>query len=324
MIIESQFKAATGLSSPHLQTLLPTYLRANFSVEVQIETLQLDDEDFLDLAWSKKPEQGQAIVILFHGLEGSINSPYAKGMMQAIKNQGWVALLMHFRGCSGRPNNLPRSYHSGETEDAKSLLNYLNKEYPKSRLAAVGFSLGGNMLLKLQAELAGLSPLNAAVSVCAPLLLADCTKRLGQGFSRFYQRHLIKRMIQKLKYKTRHHDLNKLINLDELDIEKLDDFWQFDDRVTAPLHGFNGVDDYYNQCSAKQYLKEIVKPCLIIQARDDPFMTKEVLPMNDELSENTILEISEKGGHVGYISGTLFNPVFWLEQRIPEYLKQYI
>jgi len=324
MILKSSFKPAFGLTNPHLQTLLPTFLRARARIDYSHQTLELDDGDFLDLAWTEMSDDQRPIVLVFHGLEGSVESPYAKGLMSALKKQGWKAVLMHFRGCSGRLNRLPRSYHSGETSDAKKLINYISRTYPGSPIAAVGFSLGGNMLLKLQAELGELSQLKAAVSVCAPLELNNCAARLNKGFSKLYQSHLINSMKNNLRVKAKLHNYKTLINLDNQRINQLTNFREFDDQVTAPLHGFAGVDDYYNQSSARQYLKKIKTPTLILHAKDDPFMSEEVIPDSTELSEFTQLEISERGGHVGFISGHLFKPTFWLDRRIPEFLSPYL
>lgn len=324
MIVQSKFKPAYGLSNSHVQTLLPTFISNKLTFSGVKQTLELDDGDFLDLMWTEKPLNKKPIVIVFHGLEGSIDSPYAKGIMLAIKNQGWTGLLMHFRGCSEQTNRLPRSYHSGETGDAKFLIDWLQANFPESPLAAVGFSLGGNMLLKLQAELGELSPFKAVVSVCAPLLLDVCADKLNKGFSKIYQRHLIGNLKRKLIVKARQHNYEKLINLDSDKINQLNSFWKFDDLVTAPLHGFAGVNDYYAKSSAKQYLKQIKKPSLILLALDDPFMTKNIIPEEMELSSNTQLELSQHGGHVGFISGSVLNPVFWLEERIPEYLSEFI
>jgi len=324
MILQSKFKPAYGLGNSHAQTLLPTFIRNKLKFSGVKQTLELDDGDFLDLMWTEKPLNNKAIVIVFHGLEGSIESPYAKGIMLAIKKRGWTGLLMHFRGCSDRSNRLPRSYHSGETGDAKILLGWLQKNFPDSPLAAVGFSLGGNMLLKLQAELGRLSPFKAIVSVCAPLLLNVCADKLNKGFSRIYQRHLIGNLKRKLTVKADEHNYEKLIDLDSDKINKLNDFWQFDNMVTAPLHGFVDVKDYYARSSARQYLKQINKPSLILLSLDDPFMTQDIIPKETELSASTQLEISKHGGHVGFISGSALKPVFWLEERIPEYISEFI
>ncbi len=324
MIIQSQFTPASGLSNAHIQTLLPTFIRNKLKFSGIEQTLELDDGDFLDLVWTTPPVNNKPVVIVFHGLEGSIHSPYAKGIMLAIEEQGWTGLLMHFRSCSEQSNRLPRTYHSGETGDAKILLNWLKAHFPGSPLAAIGFSLGGNMLLKLQAELAEASPFKAVVSVCPPMLLNACAKRLNKGFSRIYQWHLIGHLKRKLLVKAEQHNYAELINLDFKKLKKLNSFWQFDDQVTAPLHGFNGVNDYYDQSSARQYLTDIKNPSLILLALDDPFMTRDIIPEVSELSLNIQLELSQHGGHVGFISGSILKPEFWLEKRIPEYLSEYI
>jgi len=324
MILQSKFKPAYGLSNSHAQTLLPTFIRNKLKFSGVKQTLELEDGDFLDLMWTEAPLNKKPIVVVFHGLEGSIDSPYARGMMLAIKKKGWTGLLMHFRGCSEQNNRLPRSYHSGETGDAKILLNWLQINFPDSSLAAVGFSLGGNMLLKLQAELGKISPFKAIVSVCAPLVLNACADKLNKGFSKIYQRHLIGNLKRKLIVKARQHNYEKLINLNLDKINQLNSFWQFDDLVTAPLHGFSGVNDYYARSSSRQYLKNIKMPSLIILSLDDPFMTKNIIPEENELSSSTQLELSQYGGHVGFISGSVLNPVYWLEERIPEYLSEFI
>ncbi|MFC1588903.1 hydrolase [Pseudomonadota bacterium] len=324
MITQSQFRPIFGLSNAHLQTLLPFLLKKSTYRNSGRQTLELDDGDFLDLSWLCEPKDGRPIVVLFHGLEGSIDSHYSRTIMQAIQQQGWTALLMHFRGCSHRPNRLAHSYHSGGTEDARYLLGWLKQNYPASALAAVGVSLGGNMLLKLQAEYGDSSPLKAAVSICAPVQLDLCATRLNQGLSRIYQWHLIKQLNQKLRNKVEQFDIAKLIGLNKKDIKQIKTFWQFDDRVTAPLHGFKDVHDYYGRCSARQYLKDIRKPTLMIHALDDPFMQRDSLPDDSELSDSIELELSQHGGHIGFVSGSLARPVFWLQQRVPEYLLEFI
>ncbi len=324
MIITSQFTPASGLSNAHAQTLLANFMRNKLKFHGVKQILELEDGDFIELVWTEKNTLNKPIVIVFHGLEGNIDSPYAKGIMLALKKQGWVGLLMHFRGCAEQGNRLARSYHSGETGDAKQLLNWLHMHYPEAPLAAVGFSLGGNMLLKLQAELGLNSPFKAVVSVCAPILLNACADRLNSGFSKIYQTYLLRHLKKKLLLKAQQHNLEQLIKLNTQTINQLNSFWEFDDQVTAPLHGFNGADDYYSQCSARQYLKNIRSPSLILQALDDPFMSQAVIPDESELSATTQLELSAHGGHVGFISGSVFKPEFWLEKRIPEYLSKFI
>jgi len=326
MMFNSPFQAAAGLGQRHLQTLLPTFLHAGSHFRGISQELTLPDGDFVDLTWSRipEPEDERPVVVIFHGLEGSVDSPYALDMMRSLRQRGWHGVVMHFRGCSGRPNRLARSYHSGATEDARYLLQWLRERYPHAPLAAVGYSLGGNMLLKLQAELGADSPLSAAVSVSAPICLDLCADRIRQGFSRVYQHHLLRRMKQKLLIKYPLHDYETLIGLRRQDVRRLNDFWSFDDAYTAPMHGFRDVNDYYTRASARQYLGAIRKPALLVHALDDPFMPPKVIPEPSELAPDTELELSRHGGHVGFMSGTLIKPRPWLPSRLTDYLADYL
>ena len=183
-----QFIAATGLSNPHLQTLAPRLIRKKALFEPFWQTLDTPDGDFLDIAWSEDQNtptsNRKPIFILFHGLEGCFYSPYANGLMKAFSDQGWLSVMMHFRGCSGKPNKLARAYHSGEINDARFFLEYLDQHYPNRIKVAVGISLGGNMLMKLAGETQTHNPLSACVSVSAPLRLDECAKAIADGFSK--------------------------------------------------------------------------------------------------------------------------------------------
>jgi predicted alpha/beta-fold hydrolase len=309
----------------HLQTLLPTLFRLNHRLSFEHQELPLPDGDFLDLAWNRIPTNNQArpIVVIFHGLEGSIGSPYVKGLMQCLDQRGWHVVVMHFRNCSGRVNRAARTYHSGETTDARFLLQWLHQNYPRAPLLAVGYSLGGNMLLKLLGEMQANVPLRAAVAVSVPMLLNSCADQMRCGFSRFYQYILLRKMKQKLLAKYHQHDYQRLIGLKREDINRIKDFWQFDNAFTAPINGFTDVHDYYAKASCRQYLARIQIPTLIIHSMDDPFMTPAVIPQQHELADSVRLELSEKGGHVGFVSGHLWKPEFWLEKRIMRYFAAY-
>ncbi len=289
---------------------------------MEVEILELPDGDFLDAFWHHKPtvdEPYKPIVILFHGLEGSHASPYIRGIMHTLYREGYSSVLMHFRGCSGRDNRLARCYHSGDTGDAKAWIKKLQESHPTNSLYAVGYSLGGNMLLKLLGELGDTSPLQAAVSVSAPMQLDICADKMNKGFSKLYQYHLMKHLKKSLLRKYQQHDMSLLIGIDSKGVKKMKSFWEFDDIYTGPIHGFGSAKNYYEKSSAKQYLKHITTPTLILHALDDPFMTPEILPQADELSPQIELEISTHGGHVGFVSGTILKPKYWLEERIVRY-----
>ncbi len=284
-----------------------------------MERLTLPDGDFIDLAWTKsKPDK---IVIVLHGLEGSIDSSYAKGMLAAINKKGWLGVFMHFRGCSGEHNLKDRSYHSGETGDIRFLVETLRKRHPETTLSALGFSLGGNALLKYLGEYKDNSHLKVAVTVSVPYLLSNSAAKLEKGFSRIYQRHLLNRLVNKTlsKFKDREAPINIT------DIKSWNTFLLFDHHITAPIHGFKSGNDYYEQSSSRQYLKKITTPTLLIHSKDDPFMSVDAIPNKDDLSESVTLELSDHGGHVGFISGsTPWNATYWLEERIPEFLGTYL
>lgn len=283
------------------------------------ERLELPDGDFIDLDWS---ENGSGpIVIVLHGLEGSSDSPYARGIMHAIEQRGWRGVVMHFRGCSGEPNRLARSYHSGDTGDLAYFINTLRQRGPRTPLAVVGFSLGGNVLLKWLGKAGGDAPLRAAVAVSVPYVLRGAAERLNHGFSRLYQWQLLRSLRGNVVEKRRHIKLPLKIQ----DLSALRSFRDFDEYVTAPLHGFDSADHYYTVSSSRQYLKGITVPTLLLHSRDDPFMTEAAIPEQQELSESVALEVSARGGHVGFVAGAWpWQARYWLEERIPAYLDRYL
>ncbi len=227
---------------------------------------------------------------------------------------------MHFRGCAKEQNLLARSYHSGETQDALEFLEHLHRTYPRAKLSAVGYSLGANMLLKLVGEMGKNSLLSKAVAVSAPMELEACASYINHGFSRFYQSLLVKELNKSLAMKYAKHPMQSLIGLEKKEVYKLKSFWEFDAAYTAPIHGFTSAKDYYAKSSAKQFLQKISITTLIIHALDDPFMPASILPQQEEVPKNVSLEISENGGHVGFVGGSLFKPEYWLEKRIREFL----
>ena len=313
-----KFQPSFLLKNRHIQTVYASLFRKAIDLDIQTEEFELSDGDFVDVYWHKcqNPTPHSPIIILFHGLTGSYKSPYIQGMMQAAHRADFNAVLMHFRGCSGRDNRMPRSYHSGDTQDAREFIESLKKRYPKAKLFGVGYSLGANMLLKFLGEEKKSAPLDAAVAVSAPMLLDRCADKMNRGFSRFYQHLLLKDLHIALEKKYEKHPMQKLINLPKEKIKNLKSFWEFDEAYTAKINGFASAQDYYTKCSAKQYLKNIEKRTLIIHAKDDPFMTQEVIPSKEEISKKIELQILDHGGHVGFVEGTLLRPHYWLEDRI--------
>jgi predicted alpha/beta-fold hydrolase len=318
----TKFKPAIGLKNRHAQTLYSDLFRKQTQPTTQSEMFELNDGDFVECCWcANPPTDRRDIVILFHGLEGSYKSHYIQGVMNSLSYAGLSCVLMHFRGCSGKQNRLARAYHSGDTQDAKAWIEDLSKRFPNNKLHAVGYSLGANMLLKLLGEYKNKSPLTCAVCVSAPMRLDISANTINKGFSKLYQKHLLKRLKNTLYKKYVNHPMQDLINLKKEDIKKIKTFWEFDDVYTAKIHGFPSAKEYYERSSAKQYIKEIQTKTLIIHSRDDPFMTKDVLPAQSEISKSITLEVYKYGGHIGFISGSILSPVYWLENRILEYIK---
>ncbi|WP_117235954.1 hydrolase [Vibrio maerlii] len=319
------FTPATGASNPHVQTLLPRMIRKQALFAPLWESFTTDDGDFVDLAWSEDWQNEAAklkpIFVLFHGLEGSFNSPYANGLMHAFAEQGWLSVMMHFRGCSGKPNKLARAYHSGETEDARQVLESIHQRFPNSSKVALGVSLGGNMLTNYLAKYDSNPIVNAATIVSAPLDLGACSVRIEQGFSKVYRTYLLSSMKKNALKKSQL--LEQALGIKELHIQKLTRLYEFDDLITAPLHGYQDAADYYRRCSGIQRICDISTPLQIIHAKDDPFMTDAVIP-TFKLPSNIDYRLFEQGGHVGFITGSIFKPRFWLEEAMPAYYSHFL
>lgn len=306
-IVQSRFAASPALlANPHLQTVLASKVFKPVQLSTVRERIELPDGDFLDINSAEQPQRD--IVLIFHGLAGCVDSPYIQGVFRSLIKHQFMPVLMHWRGCSGEPNRLARSYHSGASDDIGWFVNAMAQRHPDANLYAVGYSLGGNALLKYLGETGSASKLAGAMAVSPPLVLQEGAKRLNQGVSRVYQRYLLGRM-------RRHHELKRK-RYPHLELPAagpdLDTFWKFDDHLTAPLHGYQGVHDYYTRCSARQFLPAIETPARILSAQDDPFFTPDILPGASELARDTTLEVSTNGGHVGFLQGRRR----WLDEHV--------
>lgn len=317
----STFRPAWWLPGPHLQTIYPTFSRRMLRTPLQRERVELPDGDFIDLDWAG--QNHGPIVLILHGVSGSRDSHYVRGMMRAIYQQGWRAVLMHFRGCSGEPNRLQRGYHAGDTADVAHVIRLLRRREPNIPLMSVGFSMGGNVLLKLLGDTGQSSALSAAVAISVPFELNKAAERMSQGSSRFYQWWLLSRLRRTMRHKCRTQPEN--FPLDLKDVRRLKTFYEFDDNVTAPLHGFANAEHYYQTTSCRRQLNRVSIPTLILQSADDPLLTDDVIPEQEELSEHITLELSERGGHMGFVGGKYpWKPEYWVEQRAVEYLQQFL
>ncbi len=320
----SPFKPAWWLRNRHAQTLWPTLGRRRIRLHLRRERLRLPDGDFLDLDWTRgNAGPGTPLVVVFHGLMGSIESPYARGILRQIQRCGWRGVFIHFRSCSGEPNRKDRFYHSGDTGDMAFVVESIKQREPDAQVAAIGYSLGGNALLKWLGETGSENALAAAVAVSVPFDLQSVADTIHRGFSRTYEKHLIDKLSASVRAKIRSG--SHVMPVTENELRTLKTFWEFDEAITAPLHQFKDARDYYVTCSARQFLPDIRRPSLILHALDDPFMTPNVLPESHELSESTQMEVSERGGHVGFVHGAFpWSAKYWLEDRIPQYLGAFL
>lgn len=308
-IIDSAFRPDPFVRGGHAQTVVAAMLRPAPRVAWRWERLELPDGDFVDLAWYGPAPGAGPLVLLLHGLAGGADSPYIRDQAAAFAAASVPVVLLCFRGCSGEPNRLPRGYHSGETGDAGHVIGVLRERHPDARLRAVGFSLGGNVLLKYLGEQGDRAGVEAAVAVSVPLMLGPCAQKLSAGFSRVYRTHLL----DKLRAGVREKASVLAGHVDVPAVLAARDFQEFDDRLTAPLHGFASAEDYYARCSSRGFLGGIRRRTLIVQAVDDPFMPPSVIPGADELSDHVVLERSARGGHVGFL-GPRRTP--WLPGRV--------
>lgn len=324
MIMSSSFKPAWWLSNPHAQTMYASLTRRGSPPIDSWERVELPDGDFIDLAWVTKGLDASApLVIFLHGLGGCVNSSYVAGQFKAYQRQGWRGLFMHFRGASPEPNRQLRAYHSGDTADLDYLLNYLHLREPTTSKAVVGFSMGGNVLLKWLGEQGSQALIDVAVAVSVPFQLFEVTQRVSSGFSRVYQSYLLRRMRRMLADKLDYYPQMRPKNWPNLN--KLTSLISFDDTITAPIHGYDSAKAYYQAASSRQFIPSITTPTLIIHALDDPFMTPDVIPLASEIPFSVTLELSNQGGHVGFISGnTPGRAHYWLDSRIPEFLSEFI
>lgn len=324
MIVSSEFNPAWWMRNRHLQTILPRFYPAKCDFSPVEHEFELSDGDFVEITWTEDPNKistKRPIVLVLHGLEGSFDSFYAKRMMNKMHQQGWVGVLMHFRGCGKKPNRKAQTYHSGQTADVTEFVQHLKQQYPDHPLFAVGFSLGGNVLAKYLGEKQQ-SGLEGAVVISAPLDLSICAKAIGSGFSKVYQKYLVDRLKNSTHDKIDFLQGAEPIPLSKQVLDAIKTLPEFDQLLTAPVNGFDSAEDYYQRCSGNQFLKSIQTPTLIIHSKDDPFMTKAVIPSQDMMSTAVQFELSERGGHVGFLSGwNPFNPEFWLETRSSQFIQ---
>lgn len=315
------FKAAWWLRGGHAQTLWASLTR-KIRLDTRRERLDLPDGDFLDLDWVG--DDGPVVVVL-PGLQGDLKSSHVRGLLRQCVRRGWRGVLLNYRG-RGAPNRLRHSYHCGMTCDLDYLVGLLHRREPNTPISTVGFSVGANICLKWLGECGRRGqelPIAAAVVVSAPFNLGGVVERIQKGFSRIYQRQLLNSLQRDLRRKMQLVDVG--LGLTRNELAELNTFRKFDDRVTAPMNGFEGAEDYYARTRSDTLLKCISVPTLIINARNDPMVPPHLIPDKRDISDNVTLEISDNGGHLGFVSGRWpWAPRFWLDARVPEFLASFL
>jgi len=301
-----------------VQTLLPTLVRRVRGVTYQRERITTPDNDFLDLDWARAGSR--KLAVLAHGLEGDSKGHYILGMVKALAKRGWDAVAWNARGCSGEPNRVLRFTHSGATEDLQTVISHVLSASNYSQIALIGFSLGGNLTLKYVGERGhDLNPsIKAAVAFSAPCDLQSGALKLAQPANRIYMRRFLITLHDRIRAAM------KLApgRIDDRGYERMKTFKEFDDRYTAPLHGFANAEDYWRKCSCKPHLKNIQIPTLLVSAGNDPFLADPCYPTEEaKENPNLHLEVPASGGHVGFMSFDQQGE-YWSETRALSFLSQ--
>lgn len=313
------YRAPRWLRNAHAQTLYAALVAPVPRPPLRRELWDTPDGDVVALDWLAAPEGKSAapvpLLALFHGLEGGAGSHYARALMAEVQARGWRGAVLHFRGCGGLDNRLRRAYHSGDSAEIDWMLRRLARlQGGAGPLYALGISLGGNALLKWLGEQGrqARAVVRAAAAVSAPVDLLAAGDALGRGFNRIYTRNFLLTLKRKTRRKAaRHPDicdprlLNAALTLRD-----------FDNAVTAPLHGYRDTDDYWTRASSKPWLGRIAVPTLMLNARDDPFLPAAALPRPDQVSPCVTLDFPEQGGHVGFVTGAFPGSVGWMPRRV--------
>lgn len=315
------FEAVAGLGNPHLQTVVGRIVRRHFEPRYERVRLDTDDGDFIDLDLWRGPEDPAGACLLLHGLEGSARSGYMVTAGGALAAAGIQAVALNFRSCSGEPNRLPGAYHSGRTDDIQRSLAWISGRFPGLPLTAVGFSLGGNALLNLLGRTGGARGLAAATVVSVPYDLEASAEALDRGVGRLYGHRFLRTLREKAREKAQ-----RFPGVVAPEAAEARTIREFDDRLTAPLHGFSDAADYYARCSARRFLGAVELPVLLIHSRDDPLAPGASVPMETiRRRDNLDLELTTRGGHLGFLArGYGRGPDGWLEQTLSRYISRVV
>jgi uncharacterized protein len=318
LISQSNYSPPLLFSNPHLQTIFPVLFRRVMGVDYWRQRISTPDGDFLDL--DRSDIGSDRLGIILTGLEGDSSRAYVRGMAKALNRKGWDALVMNFRGCSGESNRKVRFYHSGDTGDLDSVISHVVQENRHREIVLIGFSLGGNVVLKYLGERATgtLALIKRAVAISVPCDLASSAVRIASPMNRLYMKRFLKMLHEKIRMKMAAIPGS----FDDSGYDNIKNFKDYDDRYTAPMFGFDNAEDYWQKASSKPRLADIAIPTLVINAADDPFLAEPCYPVEEaRANPNLCLEIPKFGGHVGFVT---FNHggQYWSESRAVAFLEE--
>jgi len=317
--------APLWLPGAHLQTIVPARFMRLPAVQYRRERWDTHDGDFIDVDFAlPEPLANDApLLVLFHGLEGDSQSHYAVAMMRWFADRGWRGLVVHFRGCSGEANRLPRAYHSGDSEEGDWILRAVRLRWPEAPLYAVGISLGGNMLAKWAGERGqDASFVTAAASIGSPLDLAAGGAALGRGFNMIYTRMFLATLKSKALAKLQQFPDIARDGEYTRRLRASRSLYEFDNEYTAPLHGFRNTEDYWDRASGKRWLQAVRIPYLLLNARNDPFVPAASLPQPPDVSRAVELEQPAHGGHIGFARGPWPGRIDFIAERLHRFFTQ--
>ncbi len=314
---DNNYRPPPFFRNGHAQTIFPSLFRIVWDIRYRRERIGTPDGDFLDLDWSCVGSR--RLAILSHGLEGHTHRAYMRGMVRALNRAHIDALAWNYRGCSGEPNRLLRMYHNGSFDDLHHVLLHAAATGNYQDVFLIGFSMGGNLTMLYLGKQAGQIPpwVKGAVGFSVACDLADASRQLDRRVNALYMQRFLKSLHLKIKAKQAHFPTD----LDDTDYHKIKTFRQFDDRYTAPIHGFADAADYWRRCSCRPWLTKIKIPVLLVNALDDPILADGCYPV-DECRQNphVTLETPRHGGHVGFVAFNS-NGRYWSEQRTLEFIR---
>ncbi|HBZ55867.1 MAG TPA: alpha/beta hydrolase [Syntrophobacteraceae bacterium] len=320
VIAYSDYHPPWFLRNGHVQSIVPILCRRVNGVEYKRQRLDTPDDDFLDLDFSLVG--ADRIAVVSHGLEGSSDRPYVRGMVRALNRSGWDAVAWNFRGCSGEPNRQLRFYHSGDTEDLHTVVSHILAEGHHSLIALIGFSLGGNITLKYLGERGvTVDPrITAAVALSVPCDLTTAAVTMSSSCNTVYMKRFLRMLHLKIQWKMQQFPGA----IDDRDFQGIRTFHHFDERYTAPMHGFQSAVDYYEKASSLPFLARISIPTLLVNAADDPFLSPSCYPRDVARNQaNLFLEVPAFGGHVGFMNWSA-DGEYWSERRATEFLRNWV